>query len=107
MPVCRIIGWFLLAGAVLAGGFEALRSFGEGTWLPYTIGEAWAQVHGPSLEGLGSLLESRGEADVWTTLVRRALELPLWVPLALIGLVMIAACRQRRRRGNLGLRRRF
>lgn len=105
MRPCRLIGWLLLACALVMGALEAVRSLPEGRWLPYSLGEAWSSISANSLVGFGSLIENRVSPDLWVEVLLPLLNLSLWLVLLVPGVIMLALCRRRRR--GLSGRRRF
>ena len=107
MKTGRIIGWVLLALALVLVGHEALNALeGEGYNL-IALGELW--FHLDQAMGTASLNVSQAFiqryvwAWLWEGIIQNILSAPAWLVLGLPGMALTWACRDRGR--PTGLRR--
>ncbi|WP_374446868.1 hypothetical protein [Stella sp.] len=104
MILGRLLGWLLVAAAIVVVGRDAANAWYQGAWTFVPAGELWYQLHPPSLQGLQPLVQSRLFAfwpEVWDVAVVPVLALPAAALLGGLGLVFLLLFRRRRRRGML------
>ncbi len=94
----RLISAALLLGAAVSLAMEALGWWRDDVWEFITLGAAWAGVNANSLVGLGAFVETSISPWLWSEIMVPLLTLPLWLYLALAGVVLLAVTRRKRRR---------
>ncbi len=97
----RWIGSLLLLAAVVVGGFDGLNYLRSGEELFRPIGAWWYQLHSESLLLLQPAIERYILPALWDPVVLTALEQPLAVVLAVLGIVLLLLARRRGRQGHL------
>jgi len=102
----RVLGWLLLAAAIVVVGRDAMNFWYQGSWSFVPAGELWTQIHPRSLQGLQPLVQSRIFAfwpEVWDAAFVPVLRLPAAALLGGLGLLFLLLFRRRRgaRRGAL------
>ena len=107
MKTGRIIGWILLALALVLAGHEALNALeGEGYNL-IALGELWFRID--QALGTGSLNVSQAViqryvwAWLWEGIIQNILTAPAWLVFGIPGAILAYTCRDRGR--PTGLRR--
>ena len=91
----------LLAAGACAIAELMHMTVGSG-YQPVSLGSIWYNLHGNSLVGFQALVEKQISPAVWAPL-QVALEIPAWLILGPLGLIMLLIFRGRRR----GLSSRF
>jgi hypothetical protein len=101
LVVLRIIGWLLVAAAVVLLGRDLVHWIHDGHWLATPAGKAWYSLSPGSL----NLLQAGVERHLWKPLWGAILWIllrPVWLVLVVPGLVLALWPRRRQKR-----RRRF
>jgi hypothetical protein len=93
----RFVGLWLLAGAFVALIIDGTRSIAASRLILTALREAWSAVHPASLTALQAWAERGAAAWIWDPVAVNVLSTPLWVVLALIGIVLIVLGRPRAR----------
>lgn len=95
-------GFFYVLGIILllaAGGCavaELLHMTAGTGYRPVSLGSIWFNIHGNSLVGFQALIEKQVSPAVWGP-IQFILEIPAWLILAPLGLVLAIACKPRPR----------
>ena len=111
MTIGRIIGWFLVAAAVGAAGYEGFSWLQSGAYRGFTFGETWAAIDRGSLNLLQAGIQRYVAPWLWEDVVLPVLLAPLWLVLAVPGAALAwlfrrgATSRRRRRGARLSRRR--
>jgi len=95
--VFRLLGTWLIGLALVFLVVDGTRSLAANDVVLTSLGQAWVQLHGPSLEGLTSFLESRFFADLLAVMLESLLTYPAFAVLALPGMMLALAGRRPRR----------
>ncbi|MDA1101493.1 MAG: hypothetical protein O2967_21230 [Proteobacteria bacterium] len=86
--VGRMLGWLLLALALMAAGAEAVASLRAGAWQPLTLGQLWYDLDRGSLNLVQALVQRYLHPAIWDPGVIAVLQWPAWlvalVPAALV-----------------------
>jgi hypothetical protein len=93
----RFVGLWLLAGAFVALIIDGTRSIAASRLILTTVAEAWYTIHAASLQALQSWAERSFPAWVWDPVAVNVLSTPLWVVLAVVGIIFILFGRPRAR----------
>ena len=95
MILGRVLGWLLMATAVLTAAAEAIVALGRGTYDAIATGELWTLITGraPSF-GLS------GHPAWHDTVGQILMGWPAWAVIGLLGCALIVGCRSRRRRAE-------
>ena len=96
--VGRIIGWALLAAALVAVSAELFGWWRDGAYDAMASGELWAGLHANSLVGFGAIVEQRISPWLWFEVFVPLLSLPLWLVLGAPGALLAWNYRPRKRR---------
>lgn len=91
-----VLGIALLIAAGACAVAELLHMTAGSGYRPVSLGSIWYNLHGNSLVGFQALIEKQVSPAVWGP-AQFILELPAWLILAPIGLVLSIACRPRQR----------
>ncbi len=98
MIVGRIVGWFLLAAALLAAGGELVQSLEAGAWRPLGLGAPW---FGPDAAGLDAARAALGlyvPEAIAQPVAAALLRWPAWLVLGVAGGLLARLFRSRPRR---------
>jgi hypothetical protein len=93
----RFVGLWLLAGAFVALIIDGTRSIAASRLILTPMAEAWYALHAASVQGLQAWMERSLPAWLWDPVAINVLSTPLWVVLAIIGIVFILIGRRRAR----------
>ena len=96
--VGRLIGWTLVALALLAGGAELVGSLAADGWRPVRLGEIWATLDLASLYLVQAVIQRYLHPAIWDPGVISLLLWPAWIVLAVPGAVLVLACWPKGRR---------
>lgn len=103
MFIIRIIGYLLLLAGLVALGAELLSSLEAGEWTPIALGQRWVEFFGfSSLQSIQVGLERYVHAFLWNPVLQSVFEAPAWLPLVILGLLIILIARRRRRHRMFG-----
>ena len=93
-----VLGWLLLALALMAGGAEGLASLQAGAWEPISFGQIWYDLHKESLALAQPAVQRYLHPVIWDYLLVSILLWPAWLLPLILGLVLMLLCRKRRKK---------
>jgi hypothetical protein len=93
----RFVGLWLLASAFVALIIDGTRSIAASRLIPTPLMDLWLALHAASLQGLQAWMEKSLPAWLWDAVVVYILWTPLFVVLAIIGILFILIGRRRAR----------
>jgi hypothetical protein len=93
----RFVGLWLLAGAFVALIIDGTRSIAASRLILTPLAEAWYALHAASVQALQAWMERSLPAWVWDPVAINVLSTPLWVVLAIVGILFILIGRRRGR----------
>ena len=85
----RLFGWLLIAVAVVMASADAVLALGPGDYEGINAGDLWTLLLGSAPPDSSHLLSLDAVLTAW----------PAWAVVGLLGLVLLAVSRPRRRRG--------
>ncbi len=88
MLVLRLSGLLLMAAAFVAFIVDGVKTIASNAITVTPFGEAWGQLHAPSLNALKSLVEGAGYPILWDPLLISVLASPSWLVLVFLGLFL-------------------
>ena len=91
----RILGWLLLALALLAAGAEALASLQSGAWKPIAFGQVWYDIHKESLAVAQPAVQRYLHPAIWDALIVSILLWPAWSVPLIPAVVLLLLCRKK------------
>ncbi len=97
MIVGRMLGWLLVALAIVAFGWEIVALIDSGTWQITALGKLWFDIHSGSLGLAQVVVERYVWPPIWDPVILTLLQWPGWVVLGVPGLVLAWLFRRRRR----------
>jgi hypothetical protein len=95
--VLRILGTWLIGLALILLVIDGTKSLAGNEMVFTSFGEAWSQLHQPSLEGVSAFLESRFFADLLRVVLQNLLTYPAFAVLGVPGIVLALLGRRPRR----------
>ena len=95
--VFRLLGTWLIGIALIFLVVDGTKSLAANAVVFTSLGQAWLQLHAPSLEGFNDFLSSRFFADLLDTVLQALLTYPAFAVLAVPGVVLALAGRRPRR----------
>ena len=98
MIVGRILGWILIACAVLVLGMEIVQYFQTGTYRVTVAGKLWFDLDRSSLNLTQAVLQRYVHPLVWDSGVAPLLQLPAWAVFGVPGILLAWLCRSGRDR---------
>ena len=96
--VGRILGWLLLALALLAAGAEAVGSLRAGVWQPLVLGQVWYDLDRGSLNLMQAVIQRHLHPAIWDPGIIAVLQCPAWLGALVPALPLLLLGRRRRRR---------
>jgi hypothetical protein len=103
MFIVRIIGYVLLLAGLVALGAELLSSLEAGEWTIIQLGARWGEFFGfESILAIQNGLQRYVHPYLWDPLLQSVFTSPAWLPLVILGLVLILIARRRRRHRMFG-----
>lgn len=93
----RILGTWLIGLALIFLVMDGTKSLAANTLVFTSFGQAWTQLHPPSLEATTGFLESRFFADLLSVTLAALLTYPAFAVLGVPGIVLALAGRRPRR----------
>ncbi len=97
MRIGKTIGLVLCAGAVTAIALDVIGLIEKGSYLPLKAGTIWAVIDRPSLGLTQAGIERHVAPWLWDPVMLTLLTSPLWLILAIPGLLFLLISRWRRR----------
>lgn len=98
MRLLRILGWLLLAGAIVAFGGDIVRSVRAGVIDTQPIGAMWYALSPGGLIRVQAWVQAYIHPAVWNRGIFPLLTMPAWVPAGFLGVVFLLITRQRAHR---------
>ena len=98
MIVLRVIGWLLLLAALVALGWDIFNWIQDGHWLATPTGKAWYRLSPGSLNLMQAVIERHVWKTLWDPVILTVLLQPVWLVLAVPGLLLVIFARSRKRR---------
>ena len=98
MIVGRILGWVLIACAIIVLGIEIVQYFQTGTYRVTVSGKLWFDLDRSSLNLAQAILQRYVHPLVWDAGLAPLLQLPAWAVLGVPGILLAWLCRSRRER---------
>lgn len=93
----RILGTWLIGLALIFLVIDGTKSLAANTLVFTSLGQAWTQVHVPSLEAVSGFFQSRFFADLLAVALASLLTYPAFAVLAVPGIVLALLGRRPRR----------
>ena len=100
MIVGRIIGWALLAVALVALGADIVGSLAARSLDVTPLGQHWFELHRASLGLAQAVIQRYVLPELWDPVIQTVLLWPTWAVFGVVGAVLAYLCRRRRRRGS-------
>jgi len=94
----RLLGYGLLAVAIIAGISDASSSIAMSEVHLAPLGEVWTDLSPQSFEAAGDFLTAKVHPALWGSLGETVLTWPVWAVLAPLGLLALWLGAKRRRR---------
>ncbi len=101
MVIGRLIGWLLVFGALAAAVFEVSVVFGGAPWHPVALGELWYGIDAGSLNAAQAGIQRYVAPWLWEPVITTVLLWPVWAVFGVSGVLLVWACRRRRRARGL------
>jgi len=99
MVLLRVVGWGLIAAALLCAGWESVASLQAGQWTPTAAGELWFRIDSASLNLSQAVIQRYVAPWLWDPAIVTVLLAPAWLVLGVPGLLLA-------RLGRIGAARR-
>ncbi len=93
--LARVLGLFLIAGALVALVVDAAKSIAASTLVVTALGEAWYAASANTQVAVQQGIEARFGHWVWDPLMLSILILPTWVVLGALGFLLTYLGRRR------------
>jgi len=93
--ICRILGWLLLALALMAVGAEAVASLRAGAWQPMPLGQFWYDLDRGSLNLMQALVQRYLAPAIWDPGVIAVLQWPTWLIILIPAAIFLLLGRRR------------
>ena len=97
MFIGRIVGWGMIAVALLMASGEAVMALGTGTYHGLATSDVWALLWGQTPQ----VDQSNVPGDMWLLAMAIFMAMPAWAVVGPIGVVVAHLCRRRPPRGRL------
>ena len=98
MVVGRILGWFLILGALVVVAMEAYAWLDRGTYHIMAAGELWYKESPNTLNLLQVVVQRYIAAFLWDYAIRPVLLMPAWLVLGVLGILCLFIFRRRTQR---------
>lgn len=92
----RILGWLLLALALLAAGAEIVASLQAGAWEPMVLGQVWYDLDRGSINLMQAVVQRHLHPAIWDPGVIALLQWPAWLVALIPAFILLLLSR----RGN-------
>jgi hypothetical protein len=89
--LARFLGLWLLAGAVVAAVVDGSKSLAASRFVTTSVGQAWTQVHRPSMISAQAAIERQVSGALWDPGITSLLALPLALVLLLLATLFLLA----------------
>jgi len=86
--VLRILGTWLIGLAMVLLVIDGTKSLAANEIVFTALGDAWSQVHRPSLDGVSGFFESRFFADLLRVMLAQVLTYPAFAVVGVPGIVL-------------------
>jgi hypothetical protein len=96
--IARIVGWLLVAAALVVAGADLLASLEQDAVVLRPLGELWFRLDPGSLNLAQAVVQRYLHPALWDPAIVAVLRLPAVVAFGLPGLALVLACRRPRRR---------
>lgn len=93
----RILGWLLLALALLTAGAEAVASLRAGEWQPLALGQVWYDLDSGSINLMQAVVQRYLHPAIWDPGVIFVLQWPAWLVAVIPAFILLLFTRRRRR----------
>jgi ABC-type phosphate transport system permease subunit len=99
MFIGRIVGWSMIAVALLMASGEAVMALGTGSYHGLATSDVWALLWGqtPQVE------QTSSAGSMWLLIVTVFMAMPAWAVVGPVGVILAHVCRRRPPRGRLFL----
>jgi len=94
----RLIGWLLMAAAIVALGGDVLASLAAGSLDTLSLGALWFKLDPASLNLSQAVIQRYVSAWLWDPAIQWLLQQPAAINAAVPGLLLLFFCRDRSRR---------
>ena len=101
LTVLRVIGWLLIAAALILLGRDLFDWYSTGQWQTSSAGKVWDSLAPGSLNSLQAFVEHRIWPPLWPPILWILLR-PVWLVLAAPGLILVLWPRAQRRHRHFG-----
>ncbi len=98
MIVGRIIGWLLVAIALLFAGATAVASLAAGEYMSMALGEFWFRLDAASLNLAQAGIQRHVHPSLWDPVAITVLRLPGWAVTGVPGVALVVLFRRRVKR---------
>ena len=98
MIVLRVIGWLLIAAALLALGWDLFFWFHDGHFAPTPAGRLWYMVSPRSFNFAEHTISGLISKSFWNSAIMAVLKQPMLFVAGIPGLLLALVARRRRRR---------
>ena len=95
--ILRVLGTWLIGLALIFLVVDGTKSLAANTLVFTSLGQAWIQLHPPSLEAVSTFFESRFFADLLDATMQALLTYPVFAVLGVPGIVLALMGRRPRR----------
>lgn len=95
--VFRLLGTWLIGIALILLVVDGTKSLAANRLVFTSLGQAWLQLHAPSLEAFNAFLDSRFFAELLDVMLQALLTYPAFAVLAVPGVILALAGRRPRR----------
>jgi hypothetical protein len=94
--LCRFIGLLLLATAFVFFVYDGTKAIANAQLIPYKVGQLWADIDQSNLTAVQAWLKLKA-AWAWDPYLQAFFDLPSWVVLAILGMILILLGRKKKR----------
>ena len=101
MTVLRVIGWLLIAAALILLGRDLFDWYSTGHWQASSAGKVWYSLAPGSLNLLQAIIERHIWQPLWPPILWILLR-PVWLVLAAPGLILVLWPRAQKRHRHFG-----
>jgi hypothetical protein len=91
-----LVGWLLIALALMAAGAEAVASLRAGEWQPMALGQLWYDLDRGSLNLMQSVVQRNLHPAIWDPGVIAVLQWPAWLVALIPAAILLVLTRRQR-----------